>query len=226
MSTTETRHDEADRRRGRREGRPEARGGRHPGLGRRPSEGVLRPARVAARRRLRLRQRLPGRPVHPSRLGVLDPVRHEDHVGRAGLGPGPLPDRLRHRGRARRARRPRRRRQRGVPRRDARRSVPARRRGSRQRAGARAGAATAPSPRSATPTATAGCCRRSRPGCPAASTPPRRRYASAADLASAMRRASAAHGEHEKRTGERDENWPDWYAAYMVAEQAGEELPT
>ena len=46
------------------------------------------------------------------------------------------------------------------------------------------------------------------------------------DLASALRRAEAAHGEHEARTGERDENWPDWYAAYMVAEQAGTELPT
>jgi catechol 2,3-dioxygenase-like lactoylglutathione lyase family enzyme len=51
-------------------------------------------------------------------------------------------------------------------------------------------------------------------------------FASAADLASAMRRAAAAHGEHEKRTGEADANWPDWYAAYMVAEQAGTELPT
>jgi len=51
-------------------------------------------------------------------------------------------------------------------------------------------------------------------------------FASVADLASAMRRASVAHGEHEKRTGGRyDENWPDWYAAYMVAEQAGKELP-
>ena len=50
-------------------------------------------------------------------------------------------------------------------------------------------------------------------------------FASAADLASAFRRAEAAHGEHEKRTGERDANWPEWYAAYMVAEQAGEELP-
>jgi len=50
-------------------------------------------------------------------------------------------------------------------------------------------------------------------------------FASAADLASAFRRAEAAHGEHEKRTGERDANWADWYAAYMVAEQAGEELP-
>jgi catechol 2,3-dioxygenase-like lactoylglutathione lyase family enzyme len=51
-------------------------------------------------------------------------------------------------------------------------------------------------------------------------------FASAGDLASALRRADAAHGEHEKRTGQRDENWPEWYAAYMVAEQAGEELPT
>ena len=50
-------------------------------------------------------------------------------------------------------------------------------------------------------------------------------YASTADLASAMRRASIAHGEHEKRTGQEDANWPDWYADYMVKEQAGEELP-
>ena len=51
-------------------------------------------------------------------------------------------------------------------------------------------------------------------------------FASASDLASAMRRASIAHGEHETRTGgQRDENWPDWYAEYMVAEQAGKELP-
>jgi len=51
-------------------------------------------------------------------------------------------------------------------------------------------------------------------------------FGSASDLASAMRRAAAAHGEHEKRTGEADPNWPDWYAEYMVAEQAGTELPT
>jgi catechol 2,3-dioxygenase-like lactoylglutathione lyase family enzyme len=51
-------------------------------------------------------------------------------------------------------------------------------------------------------------------------------YASIADLASAMRRASVAHGEHEKLTGGHDDNWPDWYAAYMAAEQAGTELPT
>jgi catechol 2,3-dioxygenase-like lactoylglutathione lyase family enzyme len=50
-------------------------------------------------------------------------------------------------------------------------------------------------------------------------------FSSAVDLASALRRAEAAHGEHEKRTGERDANWPDWYARYTVAEQAGTELP-
>jgi catechol 2,3-dioxygenase-like lactoylglutathione lyase family enzyme len=52
-------------------------------------------------------------------------------------------------------------------------------------------------------------------------------FASVSDLANALRRAEAAHGEHEKRTGgQRDANWPDWYAQYMAAEQAGTELPT
>jgi catechol 2,3-dioxygenase-like lactoylglutathione lyase family enzyme len=51
-------------------------------------------------------------------------------------------------------------------------------------------------------------------------------FGSASDLASAMRRAEAAHGEHEKRLGQRDANWSDWYAEYMAAEQAGAELPT
>ena len=51
-------------------------------------------------------------------------------------------------------------------------------------------------------------------------------FGSASDLASAFRRAEAAHGEHEKRSGgQRDANWPEWYAAYMAAEQAGTELP-
>jgi catechol 2,3-dioxygenase-like lactoylglutathione lyase family enzyme len=50
-------------------------------------------------------------------------------------------------------------------------------------------------------------------------------FSSPADLAAALRRAAAAHGEHEKRTGAHDENWPDWYAEYMVAEQSGRELP-
>jgi hypothetical protein len=50
-------------------------------------------------------------------------------------------------------------------------------------------------------------------------------YGSASELAQALRRAAAAHGEHEARTGEADANWPDWYAEYMVREQAGQELP-
>jgi catechol 2,3-dioxygenase-like lactoylglutathione lyase family enzyme len=50
-------------------------------------------------------------------------------------------------------------------------------------------------------------------------------FSSASDLASALRRAAAAHGRHEARTGEADPNWPDWYAEYIVREQAGEELP-
>jgi predicted enzyme related to lactoylglutathione lyase len=50
-------------------------------------------------------------------------------------------------------------------------------------------------------------------------------YASVGDLAQALRRAEAAHGQHEARTGQRDQNWPDWYAEYMVREQSGEELP-
>src|SRR5271155_1170100 len=50
-------------------------------------------------------------------------------------------------------------------------------------------------------------------------------FASANDLANAMRRAAAAHGQHEKRIGAADPNWPDWYAEYMVREQSGRELP-
>ena len=51
-------------------------------------------------------------------------------------------------------------------------------------------------------------------------------FSSVSDLSQALRRAEAAHGEHEKRTGQRDANWPDWYASYMRAERAGAELPT
>jgi hypothetical protein len=51
-------------------------------------------------------------------------------------------------------------------------------------------------------------------------------FTSSTELASALRRAEAAHGEHEKRIGQRDADWPNWYAEYMVAEQAGRELPT
>ena len=50
-------------------------------------------------------------------------------------------------------------------------------------------------------------------------------YGSSADLAGALRRAAAAHGEHESATGRPDPDWSDWYAEYMVSESAGAELP-
>lgn len=50
-------------------------------------------------------------------------------------------------------------------------------------------------------------------------------FGSASDLASALRRAAAAHGKHEKRIGQADSNWPDWYAEYIAAEQSGKALP-
>ena len=50
-------------------------------------------------------------------------------------------------------------------------------------------------------------------------------YESANDLTSALRRAAAAHGKHEARTGQEDANWPEWYADFMVSERAGAELP-
>jgi catechol 2,3-dioxygenase-like lactoylglutathione lyase family enzyme len=56
--------------------------------------------------------------------------------------------------------------------------------------------------------------------------PDRTSFASSSELSTALRRAAAAHGEHEKRTGVRDAKWADWYAEYMVAEQAGKPLPT
>jgi catechol 2,3-dioxygenase-like lactoylglutathione lyase family enzyme len=51
-------------------------------------------------------------------------------------------------------------------------------------------------------------------------------YVSVADLTGALKRAAAAHGEHEKRIGQADENWPEWYASYMVAEATGGTLPS
>ena len=87
------------------------------------------------------------------------------------------------------------------------------------------GPATARSRPSPTRTATAGCCRRSRRGCPAASTRPRR-------PTPPLRTWRPRFGERRPRTAstrsapaEADANWPDWYAAYMVAEQSGTELP-
>ena len=51
-------------------------------------------------------------------------------------------------------------------------------------------------------------------------------FTSSTELAAALRRAAAAQGEDERRTGQPDPDWPDWYADYIVREQAGTELPT
>jgi catechol 2,3-dioxygenase-like lactoylglutathione lyase family enzyme len=51
-------------------------------------------------------------------------------------------------------------------------------------------------------------------------------FTSQTELAAALRRAAAAHGKHETRTGAHDENWADWYADYIVREQAGKPLPS
>ena len=51
-------------------------------------------------------------------------------------------------------------------------------------------------------------------------------FTSSTELAAALRRAAAAHGEHEKRTGQHDAEWPAWYAEYLVREQAGQQLPS
>ena len=102
----------------------------------------------------------------PPGSAVLGPIRHEPHVRRARIRPEPVPDRLRHPGCPRRAGRARRRGERGLPPRPGR---------PRSAVPLPITPATVPSPRSAIRTATAGCCRRSRPGCPAGSTRPRRR---------------------------------------------------
>ena len=61
---------------------------------------------------------------------------------------------------------------------------------------------------------------------PGGSGASRTTFTSSTELAAALRRAEAVHATHEKRTGQRAAAWADWYAAYMVAEQAGKPLPT
>lgn len=51
-------------------------------------------------------------------------------------------------------------------------------------------------------------------------------FTSSTDLAATLRRAAVAHGEHEKRTGQPDAEWADWYAGYIFAEQGGKPLPS
>ena len=169
------------------------------------------------------RRRLRRGPVHAAGLRVLGPVRHEPHVGRARLGPGPLPDRLRHRGGARRAGRPRRRRGRGLPPRRA--PVPGRAAGGR-RPRARSRQLRLVRHRSATRTATSGCCRRSPPGCPGGSTRPRRRSAPRATwrARSGVRRPPTASTRSAPASTTR--TGPTGTPRTWSAEQAGTELPT
>ena len=51
-------------------------------------------------------------------------------------------------------------------------------------------------------------------------------FTSASELTAALRRAATAHGEHEKRIGKADADWPTWYAEYIVSEQTGKPLPS
>ena len=144
----------------------------------------------------------------------------------ARLRTGPLSHRLGCRGRPSRSRRPRRPGQRGVPPRGAGCPVPARRHERpRQRTGP--GARQLQLVRHVQrPDGNGWLLQEITARLPGRIDPAETTFASTADLASALRRAEAAHGEHEQRTGERDADWPAWYAAYMAAEQAGEPLPT
>ena len=163
--------------------------------------------------------RLRCRPVHAARLGVLDPVRHEPHVGRARVGPGPVPDRLRHRRRPRTPGCRRYRGERGLP--------PGRRRSGQRSCDPGDTPATAPCRSFSDPDGNRWLLQEVTTRLPGRVDPAATSFGSASDLDAALVRAATAHGEHEKRMGgEYDVNWPTWYAAYMVAEQAGTELPT
>ena len=135
---------------------------RHSCLGCRARQALLQQPGLEARRRLRQGRRVSGRPAHAFGLGVLDPLRHGNRGGGAGLSRRTLSRRARYRGNARRSRRSRCRRER---------SVSIARSGKAPRAArTRRGAATPRTPRSAIRTATSGCCRRSPRDCPDAWT--------------------------------------------------------
>ena len=185
------------------------------------------PHRLAARRRRRPRGRLPPRPDDPARLRVLGPVRHRPHVRGAGIAQSMLPGRVRPRVGARRARQERPRRHRRLPLRHRVRLPVRRRRRRRVVSAGRAGGREHGSFASfSDPDGNTWLLQEVTTRLPGRVDPATTAFGSAADLAAALRRAAAAHGEHEARTGQADPNWPDWYADYMVREHAGEELPT
>ncbi len=187
------------------------------------AKALLRGPRLAARRRLPRRRRLPHRPVHAARLGVLDPVRRPGHDRGTRVGDERVPGRRGHPGRARRARGPRCRGRRRCSTRSA--------LGDRFHPEARAPGAA---PERGTygsfasfsdPDGNTWLLQEITTRLPGRIDVGVTGFVSVAELADALRRAAAAHGEHEARTGEADANWPDWYAAYIAAEQAGAELP-
>ena len=149
----------------------------------------------------------------------------QNHLGRAGLGTRDCTSSFRHRGGPRRARRSRRRGRRGVP--PRRRDRPGR--------ATRAARVSGPDPERRSycsyatfsdPDGNEWLLQEVTARLPGRVDADATTFTSSSELASALRRAAAAHGEHEKRTGQHDADWPDWYAEYIVREQAGKELPT
>ena len=189
----------------------EARGGRHPRLGRRPREGVLRGASGGGSTPTSRSTTASGssssrRPARGARSSSARTSRRPRPARpRASTWSSPTSQAARDELVAR-----------GV---DVERGVPRRTPGAQFQPDGADGRVSGPGPTtaathrsqpSATRTATSGCCRRSRPGCPGGSTRRRQRTPPLADLANALRRAAAAHGEHEKRTGECEtRDWPE-----------------
>ena len=188
-------------------GRHETRGRRHSGFGRRSRKGFLRAARMAARCRFRRRQRLSRDPVHPARLCLLGHLRQERHRRGARLGAGPLSDRLRLGSRPRRAAS-------RAASMSARCSTATTCTAARTRPICSGGAGSAvriPSVRSyrsfasfSDPDGNGWLFQEITTRLPGRIDPATTTFASLRDLAAAIRRAEAAHGEHEKRTGGRD----------------------
>ena len=156
-----------------------------------------------------------GRPVHAAWLRVLGHLRHEPHVGRARFSQG-VPDRFRHRGRPGRARSP-------PASRSARSSTSARRPGSAVRIPTIAATSRCASFKD--PDGNSWLLQEITTRLPGRIEAGATSFGSASDLASALRRAGPPTASMKSASGG-DPNWPDWYAAYMVAEQAGTGLPT
>ena len=147
------------------------------------------------------------------------------HVGRAGLGAGTPSHRVRHRGGARRARRARCRRERTRSTTSAVYSIMPARKAASSGPRSGSGAVTRSFASFSDPDGNGWLFQEVTARLPGRVDANDTTFTSSSELAAALRRAAAAHGEHEKRTGQHDANWPDWYAEYIVQEQVGGELP-